>query len=50
MTEFQFACLVLTLVSFCVLIGYLLYRVRSLQTQCDELRHYVHRLNMSVRR
>lgn len=46
MTEFQYACLVLVLVSFCVLIGYLLYRVRNLQVQCDMLRHDLQRLSM----
>lgn len=33
MTEFQFACL--TLVSLVVLVGYLLVRVASLQSQCN---------------
>lgn len=35
MTESQFACLTLTLVSLVVLVGYLLVRVASLQSQCN---------------
>lgn len=46
MTEFQFACLVITLISLVVLVGYLLYRTRMLQVQCDMLRHDLQRLSM----
>lgn len=46
MSEFQFACLVVVLFSLIVLVGYLLYRARSLQVQCDELRHDMQRLRM----
>lgn len=38
MTDLQLSCLVITLFSLIVICAYLLYRVYSLQQQCDELR------------